>query len=102
MRVNEESYEIEETETGEYYISMVLRNRLSNSRWELVTVYGPTQHSLSEDFITELSRKCMRSTLPVLLGGDFNLIRFADGKNNSNIDQRLMDKINMFIDLHQL
>jgi hypothetical protein len=44
----------------------------------------------------------MRATLPLLLGGDFNLIRFVEDKNNNNLDQTLMDKFNMFIDLHQL
>jgi hypothetical protein len=68
----------------------------------LVTVYGLAQHSLSAEFISELSRKCLRSTLPILLGGDFNLIRFAEDKNNSNIDQSLMDRFNIFIDLHEL
>jgi hypothetical protein len=32
----------------------VLRNRITNLKWELITVYGPTQHDLSPDFITEL------------------------------------------------
>jgi hypothetical protein len=30
------------------------------------------------------------------------LIRFVADKNNNNIDQKLVDKFNMFIDLHQL
>jgi hypothetical protein len=100
--IKEETYELEESELGEYFISMVLRSRLSNVRWELITVYGPAQYNSSADFISELSRKCMRATLPLLLGGDFNLIRFVEDKNNNNLDQTLMDKFNMFIDLHQL
>jgi hypothetical protein len=35
-------------------------------------------------------------------GGGFNLIRFDTDKNNNNVDQKLVDKFNMFIDLHQL
>jgi hypothetical protein len=49
-----------------------------------------------------LSRKCLYSNLPVVIGGDFNLIRQANEKNTRNINQTLMDKFNMFIDLHQL
>jgi hypothetical protein len=84
--VKEETYEIEESELGEHHISMVLRSRLSNVRWELITIYGPAQHSFSANFISELPRKCMRSNLPLLLGGDFNLIRFTEDKNNNNLD----------------
>jgi hypothetical protein len=102
MGVNEDRSEVEEIDMVEYFMSMVLRNRLTNLRWELITVYGPAQHSQSTDFIVELFRKCMRVSLPVVLGGNFNLIRFASDKNNDNINQPLMDKFNMFIDLHQL
>jgi hypothetical protein len=36
------------------------------------------------------------------LGADFNLIRSSRDKNNNNINQALMDKFNMFIDMNQL
>jgi hypothetical protein len=100
-----ENFEVRETEQGDYFISMVLRNRVSNFRWELVTMYDPAQHQLATNFISQLSMKCMGSTLPMLFwrgGGGFNLIRFATDKNNNNVDQKLVDKFNMFIDLHQL
>jgi hypothetical protein len=100
--IKDETYELEDSEIVDYFISMVLMSRLSNVRWELITVYGPAQHSSSSYFISELSQKCIRATLPLLLGGDFNLIRFIEDKNNSNLDQALMDKFNMFIDLFQL
>jgi hypothetical protein len=100
--IKDETCELEDSEIVDYFISMVLRSRLSNVRWELITVYGPAQHSSSSYFISELSQKCIRATLPLLLGGDFNLIRFIEDKNNSNLDQALMDKFNMFIDLFQL
>jgi hypothetical protein len=87
---------------GEFYVSMVLRHRTSNFRWELITMYGPAQHERSQDFISELSRKCIYSNLPLVISGDFNMIRQANEKNTNNIYQSLMDKFNMFIDLHQL
>jgi hypothetical protein len=53
-------------------------------RLELITVYDPGQHNLLVDFIAELSRKCMVDTLPVVLGGDFNMTRRMNEKNNDN------------------
>jgi hypothetical protein len=44
----------------------------------------------------------MFSTLPMVLGGDFNLIRELSAKSSNNVDVELMDKFNMFIKLHQL
>jgi hypothetical protein len=102
MGIKEDSYEMEDTDIGDFYVSMVVRQRAPNYRWEMVIVYGPVQHDKSRDFIAELSRKCMMATLPLVFGGDFNLIRDTPEKNSSNFNQALMDKFNMFIDLHQL
>jgi hypothetical protein len=52
--IKDDNFEIEDSEVGNFYVSMVLRNRITNLKWELITVYGPTQHDLSPDFITEL------------------------------------------------
>jgi hypothetical protein len=68
LRVKEDVLEMEDSEVGEFFVSMVVRQRLTNFRWEVVCVYGPTNHESSDDFITELSRKCMRANLPVVLG----------------------------------
>jgi hypothetical protein len=76
-----------------------VRQRTTHYRWELVTIYGPAQQDKSGDFIAELSRKCMVATLPLVFGGDSNLIRDSSEKNSSNLNQALMDKFNMFIDL---
>jgi hypothetical protein len=102
MGIKEDSYEMEDTDIGDFYVSMVVRQRAPNYRREMVIVYGPVQHDKSRDFIAELSRKCMMATLPLVFGGDFNLIRDTPEKNSSNFNQALMDKFNMFIDLHQL
>jgi hypothetical protein len=75
MGVREDNLEVEDFEIGEFYASMVLRRRTSNFRWEMITVYGATQHDRSPNFIDELSRKCMYSVFPVVFGGDFNLVR---------------------------
>jgi len=40
--------------------------------------------------------------LPLVIGGDFNLIREMSDKNSDNIDFRLIDQFNSFIGDHQL
>jgi hypothetical protein len=95
-------FEMEDFEVGEFYVSMMLWHRTRNFRWEMLTVYGPAHHDLSASFISELCRKCMYPTLPLVRGGDLNLIRTASNKNNCNVNPGLMNMFNMFIDLHQL
>jgi hypothetical protein len=67
-----------------------------------VTVYGSAQYDKSRDFIAEISRKCMYAVLPLVFGRDFILIRHASDKNSPNVNQDLMDRFNMCIELHQL
>lgn len=79
-----------------------MRNRLSNHRFWFVNVYGPAQHSLSDEFITELHEFCATAHLPIVMGGDFNLIRGNHERNQGQGDPRLMGLFNSFIGDFQL
>jgi hypothetical protein len=57
----------------------------------VIVVYGPAQHQKSEEFLQELRRKCMRTKVPLVIRGDFNLIRGKTDKSDGNIDWRLVD-----------
>ena len=67
-----------------YFASVVLHHRAIDKTWEVVGVYGLTNKCLSHEFLLELSAKVDTSTFPLLIGGDFNLLRFPWDKNNSN------------------
>jgi len=43
--------------------------------WVLVAVYGATQPEFKEEFLTELVRACNVEKLPIMVGGDFNIMR---------------------------
>jgi exonuclease III len=97
--------EVEDNTQGEYSILITIRNRMSNYRWNLVIVYGPAQHDFSPDFIQELNNICSNSRrggLPIVLGGDLNLIRNEAEKNSDNYNHSLMDLFNNFIGGHHL
>lgn len=47
-----------------------------------VSVYRAAQHQFKEAFLTELVQLCTKETLPILLGGDFNITRDPQEKNN--------------------
>ncbi|WVZ53716.1 hypothetical protein U9M48_004621, partial [Paspalum notatum var. saurae] len=55
-------------------------------RWLLVSVYGPAQPESKEAFLNELAHLC--SKLPMIIGGDFNIIRKPSEKNNNNYNDR--------------
>lgn len=62
-----------------------------------MNIYGPAQHSHSVDFLKEVQDFCANENLPILMGGDFNLIRNNKERNQGQGDPRLMDLFNNFI-----
>jgi exonuclease III len=97
LGVKQEVVEVGAFDEGTFFISALLRHRKCSFKWEVLVVYGPAQHDRLELFLEELKQKCLRIDVPVVLGGDFNLIRGIGYKNNNNIDWRLIDLFNNFI-----
>jgi endonuclease/exonuclease/phosphatase family metal-dependent hydrolase len=53
-----------------------------------VEVYGAAQPEFKEKFLTKLVHEHAEKSLPLLIGGDFNIIRNPNEKNNDNYDDR--------------
>jgi hypothetical protein len=53
-----------------------------------VVVYGPAQDDQKTMFLTQLVSMCSRETFPLLIGGDFNILRSLDEKNKDNYNER--------------
>jgi exonuclease III len=53
-----------------------------------VAVYGAAQDRYKPSFLDEPVRICENETLPLLVGGDFNIIRRKEEKNNENFHAR--------------
>uniref|UniRef100_A0A453DUZ4 Endonuclease/exonuclease/phosphatase domain-containing protein n=1 Tax=Aegilops tauschii subsp. strangulata TaxID=200361 RepID=A0A453DUZ4_AEGTS len=51
-------------------------------------------HGRSATFLTELKNKVERCTTPVVVAGDFNLIRRASDKSSPNVDRVRMRLFN--------
>jgi hypothetical protein len=63
-----------------------------------VAVYGPTQAADKENFLAELVRMCSHENLPLILGGDYNILRHPSEKNNLNYNARWPFIFNTVID----
>jgi exonuclease III len=79
-------FEVGSIDQGKFFISAVVLHRSSKVIFEFIGVYGPADHSRAQEFLEELEDKVSRGQHPVVVGGDFNLIRGAEDKNNSNIN----------------
>lgn len=82
---------------GIFWASIVLYHHQLNVLSESMVVYDPADHSLSPLFLHEISNKVESCTLPLLVGGDFNLLRYPSDKNSNNFSWLLADAFNDFI-----
>ena len=73
---------------GDFCIKLQIKNKLDAFMWSLVIVYGAAQENLKPDFLAELVRICENEDRPLLLGGDFNIIRRQEEKNKDNFNAR--------------
>jgi hypothetical protein len=93
-----ETLEVLNVVRGDFAVKFRVRSKLDGFRWSLVAVYGAAQPELKPDFLADLVRICGDETLPILVGGDFNIIRRRDEKNNDNFDGRWSMMFNMIIE----
>jgi exonuclease III len=64
----------------------------------LVPVYGAAQDEKKPEFLSELVRNCDNENLPLLIGGDFNIMRRKEDKNNDNFNSRWPFMFNAIIE----
>jgi endonuclease/exonuclease/phosphatase family metal-dependent hydrolase len=77
MGIRDEVFEVGAIDQGTFFLSAVLFHRESKFKFEVIGVYGPADHARSAQFLVDLEDKVQRSAFPVVVLGDFNLIRGA-------------------------
>jgi hypothetical protein len=63
----------------------------------LLVVYGAAQDNDEDNFLSELVRMCDTTNIPIMVGGDFNIIRSPSEKNNSRYRDRWPSLFNVVI-----
>jgi exonuclease III len=86
--INNTSLIVTKVVTGDFCVKFHLKIKRDNFEWALVAVYGAAQDRHKPAFLAELVRICENETLPLMVGGDFNIIRRKEDKNNDNFYAR--------------
>lgn len=68
---------------GKYMLQMHLWDKKLKKKWNFINVYGAAQEENKNDFLEELAKFCAKNNDPLIIGGDFNLIRFISEKNKN-------------------
>jgi hypothetical protein len=73
---------------GNLYLKFELKNKFDSFEWVFTSVYGAMQEEEKDILLQEMVQKCSVESLPLMVGGDFNIISSPQDKNNN----RYMDK----------
>jgi hypothetical protein len=98
LGVDQNLFEIGSIDEGDFYVKFKLCNKLDGFKWALVAVYGLAQLDHTESFLAELVRMCSHGNLPLVMGGDYNILWHPSEKNNPNYNARWPFLFNVVID----
>jgi hypothetical protein len=70
--------------------------------WSLANVYGPAQDEFKDCFLAKLSNFCSKAKYPMLVGGDFNILRYSSDKNKRFHDNNFSSVFNLVINSYDL
>jgi exonuclease III len=86
--INNASLIVTKVVSGDFCVKFHLKIKRDNFEWALVAVYGAAQDRHKPAFLAEMVRICENESLPLMVGGDFNIIRRKEDKNNDNFHAR--------------
>ena len=96
--VNDATILVKNVDVGDYCVKLHVKSKCDGFEWVLVSVYGAAQDDHKPNFLAELVRMCENEPLPLLVGGDFNIIRNPKEKNNANFNPRWSFMFNAIIE----
>jgi exonuclease III/ubiquitin len=102
LGVNPSVFDIGAIDEGDFYCKFRLRNKVDGFIWTLFAVYGPAQDDLKSAFLAEMASACGTEPHPFIIGGDFNIMRRPEDKNNSNFNYRWPNLFNAVIESLEL
>jgi exonuclease III len=92
--LKENAVEIIGWQNMSFSISVVIRNKCDKLVWTLVVVYGSAYDEGKQEFTDEFHSLFDNWDGPILIGDDFNVVRFRAEKSNGVIDHRWSDGFN--------
>ncbi|CAN6249384.1 unnamed protein product [Urochloa humidicola] len=97
-----ERFDVLKFENRNFSIAASVFDKKMRKELLLVTVYGPAHDEQKEEFLTELANICASRRAPMLIGGDFNILRFSTEKNKKFIVNKYTDLFNSVINSFNL
>ena len=81
LSIKTDTMELLDHSDGEFHIKFNIRNKSDNFVWSLVAVYGAAQEEFKAAFLRELVNLAKDKSHPIIIGGDFNMLRYLREKS---------------------
>jgi hypothetical protein len=78
--LNKDKFEVFGIIHGNFILKFKLCNKVDGFKWCLLVVYGAAQDNDKQKFLSELVRMCDTGSIPLVVGGDSNIIRSPSEK----------------------
>ena len=98
LGVRKYTMEVLSSSDWEFHIKLHIHNKADHFTWSLVTIFGATQNEHKPDFLHELVNIAKHNPHPIIIGGDFNLLRFPHEKSRGRFDNHWPFLFNAVID----
>lgn len=96
-KANSDLFSLSNVVSLKFSVSVVLTNKVSGFAFKWIMVYGSAYESGKQDFLDELEKIMGAWNGPIMLGGDFNLVRSAADKSNGVVNYKWVDLFNEWI-----
>ena len=102
MGFDADIFDVREKELGEFMIRILVVHKETSFIWNFINMYGAAQTDQKQKFLSELSSFCSKCIHPMLIGGDFNILRKDSDKNKLGGMNKWSSLFNSIIDFHDL
>jgi hypothetical protein len=72
-----------EKQIGDYFVRLLVCNKNDGFTWNLVVVYGDAQQARKAPFLIEIVHIILKSKVPLMVTGDFNMTKRSSDKNKT-------------------
>jgi hypothetical protein len=95
--IKSKGFDVGRKAQGDFVLQHELWDKLLETKWNLLNVYGTAQREHKEEFLAELGSFLSKNSIPYIVGGDFNIIIFSLEKNKGSAICRFSSIFNNLI-----